>query len=668
MIIPIHSLHRRTCLPFLLFFVVMFSGLVPMAQTPFKRGVNLTGWFQTTSTKQIQFTKYTKKDLENIKSLGCDVIRLPINLFYMTAGKPDYKIDPLFYDFLDQVVNWAEELNIYLMLDNHTSDDLASKNPDLENVLVKVWTQMAGHYKSRSNYLLFEIMNEPNGITTAIWGKIQQSAIDAIRSSDTKHTIVVGPSSFNTYNELSLLPVYTDANLIYTFHFYDPFLFTHQGATWVTPSMASLANVPFPYGAAPMPPLPPELLGSWVNSSYNNFQNDGTIAKVKQLIDIAVTFKNNRKVSVFCGEFGVYMKNSNDAFRVSWYNEVRKYLEEKAIPWTIWDYQGGFGLFQNGSDALFDYNLNIPMVNALGLKAPVQKIYSLKPDSVGFPVYREYIGEKIFESSNVGGGTIDYYSTTSPNNGKYCIYWTGTAQYGYIGFNFVPNKDLSRLVANNYAVSFLVRGNTPGTKFDIRFVDTKTTDPLDHPWRMEYTIDETLVPWDGKWHKIYVPLKNFKEMGSYDNVWYSPIGSYDWKATDNFLIVSEQGDLKGKSLWFENIYLTNKDTLQISNSTITGIFVTPQIDKSVSMNVYPNPFKNYVTIDYEINNSEYVIIDIFNMNGQKIKTLLNSRQLPGKYSMTWDPRDLSGTFKSRGIFLCRISLSGKIFTRKISFN
>ncbi len=554
------------------------------------------------------------------------------------------------------------------MLDNHTSDDLASKNPDLENVLVKVWTQMAGHYKSRSNYLLFEIMNEPNGITTAIWGKIQQSAIDAIRSSDTKHTIVVGPSSFNTYNELSLLPVYTDANLIYTFHFYDPFLFTHQGATWVTPSMASLANVPFPYGAAPMPPLPPELLGSWVNSSYNNFQNDGTIAKVKQLIDIAVTFKNNRKVSVFCGEFGVYMKNSNDAFRVSWYNEVRKYLEEKAIPWTIWDYQGGFGLFQNGSDALFDYNLNIPMVNALGLKAPVQKIYSLKPDSVGFPVYREYIGEKIFESSNVGGGTIDYYSTTSPNNGKYCIYWTGTAQYGYIGFNFVPNKDLSRLVANNYAVSFLVRGNTPGTKFDIRFVDTKTTDPLDHPWRMEYTIDETLVPWDGKWHKIYVPLKNFKEMGSYDNVWYSPIGSYDWKATDNFLIVSEQGDLKGKSLWFENIYLTNKDTLQISNSTITGIFVTPQIDKSVSMNVYPNPFKNYVTIDYEINNSEYVIIDIFNMNGQKIKTLLNSRQLPGKYSMTWDPRDLSGTFKSRGIFLCRISLSGKIFTRKISFN
>jgi len=213
--------------------------------------------------------------------------------------------------------------------------------------------------------------------------------------------------------------------------------------------MAPLANIPFPYGAGQMPALPAELIGSWINSAYNNYQNDGNVAKIKQLIDVAVAFKNNRKVPVFCGEFGVYMKNSNDAFRVSWYNEVRKYLEEKAIPWTIWDYQGGFGLFQSGTDALFDYNLNIPMVKALGLNAPAQKIFEIKPDSVGFPVYTDYISEKIFESSNAGGGTIDYYSTTEPNNGKYCIYWTGTAQYGYIGFDFIPNKDLSGLVANN---------------------------------------------------------------------------------------------------------------------------------------------------------------------------------------------------------------------------
>ena len=146
-----------------LFLISLLLSFQLQAQVSFNRGVNLTGWFQTSSAQQIQFTKYTKKDFQNIKSLGCDVIRLPINLFYMTNGSPDYTIDPLMYEFLDQAVNWAEELQMYLILDNHTTDDLASKNANLETVLKKVWVQMAEHYKNRSNYILYEILNEPNG-------------------------------------------------------------------------------------------------------------------------------------------------------------------------------------------------------------------------------------------------------------------------------------------------------------------------------------------------------------------------------------------------------------------------------------------------------------------------------------------------------------------------
>jgi endoglucanase len=340
------------------------------AQTPFKRGVNLTGWFQTSSVKKIQINKYSKKDFENINSLGCDVIRLPINLFYMVGEKPDYKVDPLFFEYLDQAITWAEELKLYLIIDNHTSDDLASRNPDLEAILSKVWAQLAERYKSRSKYILYEIMNEPNKITTADWSKIQQTAIDAIRRFDKKHTIVIGPSGFNSYNELAQLPKYTDKNLIYTFHFYDPFLFTHQGATWVKPSMASLANVPFPYKAEQMPSLPVELNGSWQNSLYTKYPKDGNAEKIKQLIDIAVAFRDEWKVPIFCGEFGVYMKNSNDADRVAWYEVVRKYLNEKGIPWTMWDYHGGFGLFLKGTEGQFEKDLNLPLVKTLEFKAP----------------------------------------------------------------------------------------------------------------------------------------------------------------------------------------------------------------------------------------------------------------------------------------------------------
>ena len=199
---------------------------------PFSRGVNLTGWFQVSNAEQIQFSKYTKLDFEQIKSLGCDAIRLPINLHYMTSGAPDYVIDPLFYRFLDEVVKWAGELNIHLILDNHTFDVTVNTDPKVGDVLEKVWTQMALHYKDSSDYIYYEILNEPHGISDYVWNTIQQQVIDAIRTVDTKHYIVVGPANWNSYNNLNEMPVFSDQKLIYTFHFYDPFVFTHQGASW----------------------------------------------------------------------------------------------------------------------------------------------------------------------------------------------------------------------------------------------------------------------------------------------------------------------------------------------------------------------------------------------------------------------------------------------------
>ena len=637
-------------------FIFFFLAFQLQAQVSFNRGVNLTGWFQTSSAQQIQFTKYTKKDFQNIKSLGCDVVRLPINLFYMTNGSPDYTIDPLLYEFLDQAVNWAEELQMYLILDNHTNDDLASKNANLEAVLTKVWVQMAGHYKNRSNYVLYEILNEPNGtLTTAAWSKIQQAAITAIRTVDTKHTIVVGGASYNSYIELAALPLYTDNNLIYTFHFYDPFMFTHQGATWASPSMASLANVPFPYNASTMPSTPSDLVGSWVGNALTNYKNDGTLAKVKSLIDMAAAFKTSRNVKVYCGEFGVYIPNSPNADRNYWYEEVRKYLEAKGIPWTTWDYQGGFGLFTKGSAELFDYNLNIPLVTALGLTAPTQQTYTLKADSVGFPIYTDYIAEKMLESSNASGGTISFYSTDKPNNGKYCLAWSGSGQYGTVGFNFSPDKDLSKLKTENYALSFLVRGNAPGAKFHLRFTDTKTS-TTDHPWRMNFAMDETTAQWDGKWHKVYLPLSRFTEGGSWDNAsWYNSAGLFDWQAIDRFEIVAEQASLAGKNFWFDNLQLCNQDTAQVyETSTFTDVETVQA--KKLKFNIFPNPVYNQATISYSIADSEPVNISLLNLSGQTMETIVDAHQTAGDYHIRWTKANSI----RQGIYICRLAVSDKI--------
>lgn len=528
------------------------------AVAPFHRGVNLTSWFQAPGAGQIQFTRFTKKDFEDIKSLGCDVVRLPINLHFMTDGPPDYTLDPLFLHFLDQVVDWCEELEIHLILDNHTFDVDSSTREDIDEVLVPIWSQMAEHHKDRSEYLYYEILNEPHGISDARWVEIQSKVIEAIRLVDRTHTIVVTGAGWGSYRNLEHLPASRDRNLIYSFHFYDPFMFTHQGAGWVTPSMEPLAGVPFPYDPERMAACPPELQGTWIDSSLSNYHVDGTYERVLQSLDIAAAFQQERDVPIFCGEFGVYMRNSAPEDRVRWYEFVRTALEARGIPWTMWDYRGGFGLFERGTSELFEHDLNLPLVEALGLNPPEQTPMSVTPDEEGFALYTDYVAPGVFHGGWTSQGIVDYYWDAEPAEGEYCLYCTGIDRYNSVGFNFRPDRDLSLLVQGGAALTLWVRGDTPAARFDVRFLDTKTDAPDDHPWRMRATVSESTTSWDGQWHFVSIPLQSLVEHGSWDaGTWFNPRGEFDWTAVDRFEIVAEHSDFVGMQFWFDEVRITD---------------------------------------------------------------------------------------------------------------
>ena len=172
----------------------------------------------------------------------------------------------------------------------------------------------------------------------------------------------------------------------------------------------------------------------------------------------------------------------------------------------------------------------------------------------GFDLYLDYVAPNINNTSWYDEGILEFYSQDDPASGNYCIHWAGVGQYSAISFQFVPVKDLSDLVDEGYAIDFWIRCNSPSAKIDIRFVDTKTDDRTDHPWRMRYTIDRNITDWNGQWNHLQIPLNDFSEHGSWDNgSWYNPIGAFDWTATEYFEIISEFHDLTGIHFYFDDI-------------------------------------------------------------------------------------------------------------------
>jgi len=523
--------------------------------TPFSKGVNFSGWFEVNNAQRIPFNQYNEQDFANVKSLGADVIRLPVRLNDMTSGAPDYKLDPLLLKFLDTAVNWAEKYKLYLIIDNHSFHPVNRTQDDVDKVLIPVWTQVAQRYRDRSELIIYEVLNEPHGISDKRWGEIQGKVIEAIRSADRKHTIIVGGTDYNSYNKLSSIPAYNDPNLIYTFHFYDPFMFTHQGASW-SPPMEYLSGVPFPYDSKRMPKLNLKLRGTWVENSIRNYSKDADPSKLLGILDIAAAFSGERNVPVYCGEYGVYIPNSPPEDRVVWYEFITNALDNRKISRTSWDYFGGFGIFNSDGRGDFRSDVNIKIANAMGFTPPVQSPRVQEPLKSGFTLFDDYPNAELI-SGFWGGDNTDFsfYSTDSAE-GEFAIRWENAGKYESFWFAFPRSGDFSVLASNGYFLEFKARAEKP-VQFDVRFIQPENESSV--PWRMRYTINESNLPPDGKWHTIRISLNSMQEHGAWINKnqqWFNPQGKFTWDNIDRLEFASEHMDMKGCRLLFDSIKIT----------------------------------------------------------------------------------------------------------------
>jgi parallel beta-helix repeat protein len=82
---------------------------------------------------------------------------------------------------------------------------------------------------------------------------------------------------------------------------------------------------------------------------------------------------------------------------------------------------------------------------------------------------------------------------------------------------------------------------------------------------------------------------------------------------------------------------------------------------------FPNPFNPTTTIPYALPNPAQVTLNIYNLRGEKIATLVNQQKSPGHYTVEWDGRDRTGHPVASGIYLYRIEAGQFVMTRKMLF-
>ncbi|RMD97677.1 MAG: T9SS C-terminal target domain-containing protein [Calditrichaeota bacterium] len=82
---------------------------------------------------------------------------------------------------------------------------------------------------------------------------------------------------------------------------------------------------------------------------------------------------------------------------------------------------------------------------------------------------------------------------------------------------------------------------------------------------------------------------------------------------------------------------------------------------------YPNPFNPSTQISYQLPVAGHVVLEIYNLMGQKITTLISKKQPAGEYTVSWDGTDAAGRRVSSGAYLYRLKVGQFTRTRKLVF-
>ncbi len=271
---------------------------------------------------------------------------------------------------LEGAIERFHRAGLLVMIDIHNEDREAELDPTWQEAFARFWGLLAKRLsRFDPEMTMLEIINEPVfARREEEWNTLNARLAAVLRKNAPQHTIVTTGPNWGGIDGLKKLKLLPDRNVIYSFHCYDPFAFTHQGATWSSEAVKPLRGVPYPSSPEAVAPLLPALEA--MPASKRMVENYGkerwNKAKLSARFRQGIEWGARNQVPLYCGEFGVFPARSKPEHRANWFRDFGEVLAENRIGWAVWGWDEGFGLNRkkvNGKPVV-----DSVVTNALGLK------------------------------------------------------------------------------------------------------------------------------------------------------------------------------------------------------------------------------------------------------------------------------------------------------------
>ncbi len=309
-------------------------------------GANLGHWIsQYGQQGEAHFDSYiTEPDIARMASWGMDHVRLPVDYFFFERDDNPgvYREERLSY--IDNCLCWCKKNGMNLILDLHHAPGFAFAMQDADKTLMTqaetqerylaIWAFFAQRYQNEGDNLVFELLNELVWKDSIPWNGLWKRAVDVIQRVNTERRVIVGSNYYNSVTELCNLAVTENPNVIYTFHMYEPFLFTHQTAPWVERTAAYCVPVEYPVDI-------PKHSAFFTEGIPPLLQKHSLAGKdfIAEFIQPAKDWLEQHDGILYCGEYGVFHA-ADLASTVRFHEDVAALFLPLGIGRAVWSYRG----------------------------------------------------------------------------------------------------------------------------------------------------------------------------------------------------------------------------------------------------------------------------------------------------------------------------------------